>query len=185
MKKVLGIAVVALMAVTVAQAQEKTMNEDVGNIGVGYQGMFLGNLLNGVAVRGTPAPIGWQVELTQGMIEIDPDGGGSADADLLVLKGKGYYALIERDNSKFYVGASLGYWMAETDNLLGPGSADIDGWSVAPLIGAEWNFSELPELGFNFEVSYELNELEIDTPGGDADLGIYGINVGTGIIYYF
>ncbi len=177
MKKILGIALVALMSVSIAQAEETA--KEVGNIGVGYQGMFLGNLLNGVAVRGTPAPIGWQVELTQGMVDVE----NGLEADLFVLKGKGYYALVERANSKFYVGASLGFWMAEIDQ--GGGSSDVDGFSLAPLMGVEWNFAELPELGFNFEVSYELNELEADTPGGDTDVGIYGVNVATGIIYYF
>lgn len=169
MKKVLGIALVALMAVSVAQAEETT--KEVGNIGVGYQGIFLGDMLNGVAVRGTPAPIGWQVELSQGIINSDDLG----DVDLFALKGKGYYALIERPNSKFYVGASLGYIMAEVDG------DDLDGLSIAPLMGVEWKFTELPELGINFEVSYELNELETD----NSDVGIYGINVSTGIIYYF
>ncbi|MEN8254119.1 MAG: hypothetical protein ABFR33_01495 [Verrucomicrobiota bacterium] len=171
MKKILCIVAVAAMALAV-QAEEAAKDDDVGSIGVGYQGMFLGNLLNGVAVRGTPAPIGWQVELTQGMLDTD----GGPEVDLLVLKGKAYYALVERENSKLYAGASVGYWMVD---LFG---ADIDGFSIAPLIGAEWNFAELPELGFNFEVSYEITELEAD---GGGDLGISGINVSTGIVYYF
>lgn len=171
MKKILCIVAVTAMAFAV-QAEEATKDDGVGSIGVGYQGLFLGNLLNGVAVRGTPAPIGWQVEFTQGMLDVD----GSSEVELLVLKGKVYYALVERENSKLYTGASVGYWMAEFSG------ADIDGFSIAPLIGAEWNFTELQELGFNFEVSYEFNELEAD---GGGDLGIYGINVSTGIVYYF
>jgi hypothetical protein len=178
MKKVLCIAIVALLAASVGYAAE---GDEPGNIGVGYQGVVLGDLLNGVAVRGTPAPIGWQVELVQGMAEIDP-GGGTLEVDALVLKGKGYYALIERANSAFYVGASLGYWTAE---ICSPGpEADIDGWSIAPLMGAEWNFAELPELGINFEVSYEFDMLE-DDAGGTTDIDLYGITVSTGVTYYF
>lgn len=180
MKKVLSIAIVALMAVSISMAEE---GNEPGNIGVGYQGVVMGNLLSGLAVRGQPAPIGWQVELVQGMLEVDPSGGSALEADIMILKGKGYYALIERANSSFYVGASLGYWMAEIDP--GGGSADIDGFSIAPLMGAEWNFEELPELGINFEISYEIEMLEADASGSTADINAYGIAVSTGVTYYF
>jgi len=175
MKKVLCIASIALLAVTAVQAEEGSTTDEPGNIGVGYQGILLGNLLSGVAVRGTPAPIGWQAEIVQGMIDVDGN-----KVDLMIVKGKAYYALVERTNSKFYTGASLGYWNLGLEDFLG---ADIDGWSVAPLIGAEWNFSEIPELGFNFEVSYEFNQLEVDDV--DVDIDIYGVNVSTGVTYYF
>jgi hypothetical protein len=165
---------------------EEAANDEVGNIGVGYQGIFMDDMImNGVAIRGTPAPIGWQIELAQG--DLDDDSYGSAD--FLVLKGKAYYALIERQNSVFYTGASIGYWMAE-DHPDADWKIETDGWSIAPLIGAEWSFSELPELGFNFEVSYEFNSLEFDDddPGANPDSGdidISGINVSTGVTYYF
>lgn len=174
MKKVLCVAVVAMMAVSVGFAEEA--GSETGNIGVGYQGVVLGNLMNGVAVRMKPAPLGAQVELVQGSVDVDS---GALEADLLVIKGKAYYALVERENSKMYVGASLGYWMAEIEG------ADIDGFSVAPLMGVEWNFAELPELGINFEVSYEIDMLEVDAGGGTADIDLSGITVSTGIVYYF
>lgn len=59
------------------------------------------------------------------------------------------------------------------------------------LVGAEWNFPSLPELGFNFEVGYNY---VIDKNSGtfaslpqelDVDLKLHGINVGAGIKYYF
>ncbi len=171
MKKVLCIAMAALMAVSLSYAAEHEHDEDVV-IGVGYQGLLLGDLLSGVAVRSKPAPIGWQAELVQGIIDSDALG----DVDLLVLKGKGYYTLVENQHSVLYAGASLGYWMGEA------GGGDIDGWSFAPLMGAEWSFEELPEIGFNFEVSYEFDMLDAD---GGGDINIYGINVTTGIVYYF
>jgi hypothetical protein len=91
---------------------------------------------------------------------------------------------IQRENSAFYAGASLGYYMIDTKNLLGP-ETNVDGFSIAPLIGAEWRFQGLPELGLNFEVSYELNALEAESGGTTVDIGLYGITVSTGINYYF
>lgn len=176
MKKVLCIAIAGMMAASAAFACETcgcAADDEVGNIGIGYQGVVLGNLLNGVAVRGKPAPLGWQVELVQGMADLD-----GPEVDLLIVKGKAYYALVERDNSCLYAGASVGYWSICLDDVLG---IDVDGFSVAPLIGAEWNFAELPELGFNFEVSYEIDQLEVD----DADIGLFGVTVSTGVTYYF
>jgi hypothetical protein len=150
---------------------------DPGNIGVGYQGLLLGDLVSGVAVRSTPAPVGFQGELLQGFADL----GGGLEVDLWIIKGKAYMALVERENSVLYAGASLGYWNLQADTI-----GDVDGWSIAPLIGAEWNFAELPEIGINFEVSYEITDLETDAAGGGGtDIGISGINVTTGIVYYF
>lgn len=174
MKKVMCIAVAALMSVAVSNAAEtgKT-DKEIGNIGVGYQGLFLNGMLNGVAVRQTPAPIGWQAEIMQGALDTD-----DADGWMIVLKGKGYYSLIERENSKFYVGAGLGFWYVDVD---GDG---ITGLSFSPLMGVEWNFAGLPELGFNFEVNYEMMLFDADDVGA-GDIGVAGVNVTTGIIYYF
>lgn len=189
MKKIVCIAVATLMAVVSAQAddpQAGAAEQDSAKIGVGFQGVFIGDLLPGAAIRMAPDPVGFQIEASQGSITIDPPGPGfDADMTLFILKGKVYKAVVERENSCFYLGASIGYFKAQDDLLTG--GADIDGWSLAPLVGAEWNFSDLPELGFNFEISYEMNDLKIDPDGGgaSADLGIKGITVSTGVIYYF
>jgi len=170
------------MAVSVAQAEDS----EPGQIGVGYQGIFFGDLINAVSVRFAPAPLGGQIELGQGSVDIDAPGGFGADLDILMIKGKLYYTLIQRENSVFYAGASLGYYKIESTSFPFVGTADTDGFSIAPLIGAEWRFQGLPELGLNFEVSYEINDLESDLPGGGTtDIGLYGITVSTGIHYYF
>lgn len=188
MKKVLCIAIAGIMTTAAAFACNTCgctakASAEPGNIGIGFQGIIpglvLGDIFNGVAVRGKPAPVGWQVEVIQGKID---DSGGvgplSGDAELTVVKGKAYLALVERKNSVFYAGASAGYWVGEL------GSIDVDGWSIAPLVGAEWNFSDLPELGFNMEASYEIDQLELDN-GSTVDLDISGVTISTGIIYYF
>lgn len=179
MKKVLCI----IAALTMVAGTQAADGDDVGNLGVGYQGVFFGDLINGAAVRWAPAPFGGQIELGQGGATLDPSGGTETTADIIMLKGKFYYSLIERDNSTFYVGASLGYYMIETDTGGGGGDTEVDGFSIAPLVGTEWHFQGLPELGINFEISYELNDWESKNP--DADIGLYGIMVSTGILYYF
>lgn len=186
MKKLLCIGIASLMAISMVQAEENT--SEPGIVGVGYEGMFMGDvLMNGLAVRGRPAPVGWAVELAQGNVDDDYEG----SIDLFALKGKVFYGIIQRENSAFYAGASLGYWMMEV-HLRDEWKREDDGWSIAPLMGVEWNFQGLPELGFNFEVSYEFNSLSYDRdePGAIAsaksgDLTLNGIAVNTGVVYYF
>ncbi len=144
---------------------------EIGLIGVGYQGFFIGgDLLNTLAVRYAPKPIGGQVEI--GKMSIDADGD---ELDLFMLKGKGYYSLIERENSTFYAGASLAYIKIEQDGT------EVDGFSIAPLMGVEYKLQGLPELGLNFEVSYEIVDLDAD----GADVTLDGIGVCAGMSYYF
>ena len=181
MKKVLCIAVVALLAVSAVHAEESNAP---GNLGVGYQGVFYGDLINAVSVRWAPAPLGGQIELGQGGALIEAPGASDIELDIIMIKGKLFVTLIERENSVFYAGASLGYYQIETKNLLAP-SADLTGFSLAPLVGAEWRLQGLPELGINFEVSYELKSLEAEAGGTTVDVGLYGITVSTGIAYYF
>lgn len=170
MKKVLCVAMAAFMAAAFVQAEETT--EEIGDIGVGYQGFFIGgDLINNLAIRFAPKPYGGQIEI--GQVSLDADGGG--DIDLFMLKGKGYYKLIERENSDFYVGASLGYLMLEQSGN------EVDGFSIAPLMGVEYKLQGLPELGLNFEVSYEIADL--DAEGTDVTLN--GIGVCAGMSYYF
>jgi len=189
MKKVLCIAVGALLAISVAYGEE---NSEPGQIGVGYQGIFFGDLINALSIRMAPAPIGGQLEIGEGGGSLST-GGAAADTDfeIFMLKGKGYYTLIQRENSAFYAGASLGYYIISIDDPAGnfttAGTTDVTGFSIAPLIGTEWNFQGLKELGFNFEISYEINNFDVDVPGTatDPDLGLRGITISTGVNYYF
>lgn len=168
MKKIIGMAVVALMAVSAVHAEDK----EPGNIGVGYQGIFVGNFISGLSLRYAPSPIGGQLEIGEGALDVD-----GLDVELLMLKGKFYYTLIQRENSAFYLGTSLGYYMIDM------GGAEVSGWSIAPLLGSEYRFQGLPELGVNFEVSYEFNEWEVDN--ANVDISLRGIGISTGINYYF
>lgn len=170
MKKLLCVALASLMVSAIVHAEET--DKAVGNLGVGYQGFFIGgDLVNSLAVRYAPKPFGGQIEIGQ----MSMDAGAGTDTSLFMLKGKGYYNLIDRENSDFYVGASIAYLMLDQNG------AEVDGFSIAPLMGVEYRFQGLPELGINFEVSYEL--VSLDAAGTDVDFN--GISVCTGINYYF
>ena len=181
MKKVLCIAIMALMTVSAVRAEEAA--GEPGNLGIGYQGIFFGDMINALSLRWAPAPLGGQIEFGEGGAALSVPGSPDVDLEIIMLKGKMYYTIIQRENSAFYAGASLGYYMFELDP--GGGSMDINGFSIAPLIGTEWRFQGLPELGLNFEISYEFNDFTLDTGGGDVDIGLRGITVSTGIHYYF
>ncbi len=156
-------------------------------IGVGYQGLFFGNMINGLSVRSWLGPntaIGLEGNIFYGNAKIDIDGAPSdIDADLYMLELKAMYAFIVRTNSRFYAGGKFGYGQFSAD-VFGD-KAKINAYVPAAFIGAEWNFPQLPELGFNFEVgySYAIMETKKDIDGVDVDLS--GINVGVGIKYYF
>lgn len=177
MKKFLGVICIAVAVAHSGMGEEEVNNsvfDQVGKLGVGYQGTFMGDLIGGVSVRYAPTPIGGQIEFAEGGIKADD----IKLVDAFMLKGKLYYSLIQRQNSAFYLGVSAAWYKAELidDNM------DLDGWSIAPLMGAEYRFSELPELGLNFEVSYEFNKFCADDY---VDIELRGIGISTGIVYYF
>ncbi len=169
-------ALIAAMALCVgtATAQE---------VSVGYQGLIGQgtNFLNGLSVRGWTDQIGYEGTIFYGQAGVDTDF-GDIDADMWVLDAQVMYAPIVKDNSKFYVGLDLGYGGWEIDPQ-GTSSIDDNFWMIGPLLGAEYNFPGLPELGFNWEVSYEFLSVDIDDAYTDLDLS--GVNVTAGVHYRF
>ena len=156
-------------------------------IGVGYQGLFFGNTINGLSVRSWLGPntaIGLEGNIFYGNAEVDIDGAtDDADADLYMLELKAMYAFIVRTNSRFYAGGKFGYGRLDVD--IDASDAKVDAYVPAVFVGAEWNFPQLPELGFNFEVGYSYAILEGNDVLDGTDLDLSGINVGMGIKYYF
>ncbi|MBS3756184.1 MAG: hypothetical protein KGY56_10855 [Desulfobacterales bacterium] len=75
------------------------------------------------------------------------------------------------------MGANLGYGALE---MYGE---DLDLLKYGLLIGTEYSFQGLPELGFNWEVGYKFNTL--DTDEYDLELDLNGISVSLGVHYYF
>lgn len=182
MKKLLCILMILAMGLTI-QAAEKV---DAG-LGFGYQGIYFGNLINAASLRFAPGPVGGQILFGTWNGDLDTNGGPEADMRLWTLQGKLLFTLIEKDYTDFYVGAKIGYSWADISVSGTSNEPDISDWTYGLLVGAEWFFAEIPEIGFNFEVAYDFNDLEYDSPAGgpDADIGLDGVNVNLGLHYYF
>lgn len=176
MKKVLCILAVATVVLGV-QAGEEIENSEPSPLGVGYQGMFFadGLMMNALSARWSPEPLGGQVLVGRTTSE---NNNNSAETSVLALQGKVFYTLIQRKNSQFYAGGKFGLLFGESTNAAG-NKTDEDGLVLGALIGTEWRFSELPEIGFNFEVGYDL--ATTDNP----DVDLTGITVSLGAHYYF
>jgi hypothetical protein len=171
MKKL--VAALVLASSMVAFAQSEQASDSSGDFGIGYQGIFLGNFFNGVSLRYAPDETPIIGQLTYARYAGDIEG---MDGSINMFQGRLAYVLTEREYSKFYVGAKLGYmWIdIEEDKL-------VDGFTYGPMFGTEFRFAEIPELGFNFDVGYDFNTLDVD----GLDVDVSGINVTFGCHYYF
>ena len=172
---ILALIVGLAFGVGTASAQE---------VSVGYQG-FIGNgqnLLSGLSVRGWSDMVGYEGTIFYGQATVDT-GFGDIDADVWILDFQLMYAAVAKENSKFYVGMDFGYGQWDLDFPGAGGDADDSFWMVGPLVGAEYSFQGLPELGFNWEVSYEFINADVDDAGMELDLN--GINVTAGVHYKF
>lgn len=157
-------------------------NYHSNNVGVGYQGMMLGSSswMNGVSARGWLGDnFGLEGSLSYAGIDVDYNNNSVMDADFTNFEGKAMYAPIVKSNSRFYLGGKLGYGTLSIDTAAG--DEEINPYSLGVFIGSEWNFTEIPELGFNFDVGYNYTEIDED----DVEIGLDGIGVTMGIHYYF
>jgi len=171
-------------------AADDAKNFISNKVGVGYQGMVVGSLLNGLSARGWIGDrVGLEGSVFYGKADIEATGyrDMDADADLWMLEVKAMYALVVRDFSKFYIGGKIGYGQVSVSE----GGLDaIDGealWTPGVFVGAEWSFPQLPEVGFNFDVGYSavLFNPTINGPNEDVDIKMHGVNATFGIHYYF
>ena len=163
--------------------------------------MIAGNYLNGLSGRawfGPNTAIGAEANVFYGSMKGDASistipVSAEFDGKLWMIELKAMYAFLVRQNSRFYAGAKFAYGQYDGSAGVSGIAANLDGKMYIPgiLVGAEWNFPSLPELGFNFEVGYNY---VIDKNSGtfaslpqelDVDLKLHGINVGAGIKYYF
>jgi len=187
-RRILGY--VAVMVTVICLCAAPSFAADNAKIGVGYQGLIAGNVINGLSVRGWVGPntaIGVEGNVFYGNANLDVEGVDTDfNARLWMVEIKAMYAFMVRPNSRFYAGGKFAYgqYNVEADEDLLDGKMYIPGI----LVGAEWNFPSLPEVGFNFEVGYNyvIDKNEIAGGSGpDVDLKLHGINVGAGIKYYF
>lgn len=180
---------IAAMVLALVLSLAVNVNANENKVGVGYQGIFLGDTLQGVSVRGwlLMNKLGLEGNIFQGTNEIDIDVNGysndygtSLDADLTLFTAKAMFAPIVRQNSKFYVGLEAGVGTIEVSDL-----EDIDITIFGPLLGAEYNFQEAPELGFNWEVGYKFTSLEYGADYVDVAVDLDGVSVSLGVHYFF
>ncbi len=189
MRKALVAAGLALMfgAGTVSAAEAP----NAGKFGLGYQGVFGGSILQGLSGRyWVNNNVGTELNLYYGKASIEGINffANSLDGDLLLATAKVLYAPVVNPHSKFYVGieGGIGSVNLSADDESTPG--DIGVYVVNPLIGSEFNFSEFPEIGFNFEVGYKFHHISYkndpDVPD-DISINLDGTFVSLGAHYYF
>jgi len=184
-RRILGY--VAVVATVICLCAAPSFAADNYKIGVGYQGLIAGNILNGASVRGWFGPntaIGGEFNVFYGAAKISQDGApNDLSASLWLVELKPMYAFIVRENSRFYAGLKGAYGQYKAEQT---GSMDGKFWMGGALVGAEWNFPSLKEVGFNFEVGYNYVSDKNSSDGSpDVNIKLHGINVGAGIKYYF
>lgn len=155
-------------------ATERTEAPNAGKLGLGYQGMFAGNLLQGISGRyWVNNKVGTELNLFYGKAKLDNYDGGilttndNPQGDLLLATAKVLYSPVVKTQSRFYVGleGGIGHVNLQYDDAIWNGTQRIDEvvkdsgkvYVFSPLIGSEFNLSGIPELGFNFEAGYKLH----------------------------
>jgi hypothetical protein len=184
MKGKSGSMAILLAASLVGAAPSFAQDSLTGKTSFGFQGVVTGNMLNAASLRGwTANKFGWEGNLLYSHVKVNVND-MSLKGDLWGVEAKGLYALIERTNSKMYVGAKFAYLPYE---LKYDGRKVVDGHLLQPgvLAGAEFCIPSLPEVGINFEVGYSYIKSDNTIVGNDLEMKYDGINAGVGIHYYF
>lgn len=190
-KAVVAAGLAVMLGTGSAVAGENPMT---GKFGLGYQGVFAGDILQGISGRyWATEDFGGELNLFYGNVGVDGFVPGLGDiddgnGDLLLGSLKLMYSPIVKENSRFYVGIEGGIGSVSVEENDGDVlDGDITVYTINPLFGAEYNFSELPELGLNFEVGYKFHSASYDENGSDDDIDVNldGTFVSLGAHYYF
>lgn len=169
---IVSVVVVIMLTAFSAYAEDNT-----GKFSIGYHGIISGDFIQGLSSRYWASDnLGFEGNLYYAGIGIEDDD-DDWDAHLFAFTGKVLYAPVVKNNSKFYLGLEAGYGKASADDV----DEDLDIVVVSPLIGAEYFFSEIPEIGFDWEVGYRYNIYSVD----DVDVSLHGISAAIGMHYYF
>lgn len=155
-----------------------------GKVGLGYQGILGGDILQGVSARYWMDD-NWGAELNvfYGTVGAEYNDADVFDADLLLGTAKIMYAPVVKASSRFYIGIEGGLGSVGSDEI--PDDVDVTIWTLSPLMGAEYSFSDVPELGLNFEVGYKFHNLSIDDDFDEFNVNLDGTFVSVGAHYYF
>ncbi|HWR01216.1 MAG TPA: outer membrane beta-barrel protein [Chlorobaculum sp.] len=186
MKKTISAVILALMCGAGTASAAEALN--VCKASVGYEGVFAGNVLQGLSTRyWFTKNIGSELNVYYGSVGVDSDSEGiDAKGDLFLASAKVLYAPVVKDHSKFYLGLEGGIGSIgaknDGDDVL-PGSLTV--YTYGPLVGAEFSFAEIPELGINWEVGYKFHNVNYSHNDTDIDVNLNGTYVSLGAHYYF
>lgn len=192
MKKILSAALLALVCGTgnAYAVDNSAQAPDTKKLSLGYEGIFAGNILQGVSSRyWFNNNVGGELNFYYGRLGLDIENSGIDDAHASLLMGsaKVLYAPVVKAHSRFYVGLEGGIGNVGVENKdadVLPG--DVSVYTVSPLIGSELHLAEIPELGLNWEVGYRFQTINWDNDlVGNADLKLDGTFVTVGAHYYF
>ncbi len=178
------IAVLATLGCSrTATASESNRHDGDWQIGVGYQGMLVGDLLHGISARAWYQDrFGLEGNFFYGGLETKYNSDKST-FDAYIGEAKFMYAPVIRDYSKFYGSVQATYGKIDVPTIV---DVDDDFYGFGITIGSEWHVKEFPEIGFNFDVGYKHYFYDDrDSDGDKFELRLKGIGVTAGIHYYF
>lgn len=163
-------------------------NPTTGKFGLGYQGIVGGEPVKLQGVSGRywfNENVGGELNVFYGRAEFEVNGEQAFDGDLLIGTAKLMYSPIVKENSRFYVGLEGGIGGVNAKDSFGDDIGDMSVYVLSPLFGGEFNFSEFPELGLNFEVGYKFHSVNVDTNSNvEIDANLDGTFVSLGAHYY-
>ncbi len=178
-----GLALVFGMGTASAAEGTNAGAPNSGKIGLGFQGIVAGSLLQGLSGRyWASEKVGTELNLFYGKVSLRKSENNDiininhdTDGNLLLATGKLIYAPVVKKHSLFYVGIEGGVGRVKyTQDSITSTNGTV--YLVNPLIGSEFSFSEIPELGFNFEAGYKLHL------AGPINLNYTSVSVGA---HYF
>lgn len=184
-----AIAAAALALVFGAGTVSATEGPDICKFSIGYQGQSYGDLglINGLSSRyWSSNEFGIEGNIYYGANTWKYAGGGYDDQDLLAGAVKLMYAPVVKANSRFYVGAEGSLGRQSFSDNTGYDQSDTF-WALKPLVGAEYHWAGIPEIGMNFEVGYIFDNYSVDDDyvNNLTDTDNSGISVALGAHYYF
>jgi hypothetical protein len=171
-----------------------TEGRNIGKLSVGYQNMELNTGSTGLFSGGASGlssrywinnEVGVEGNIYV-LSQTEKSIGYESKQSVLAGTVKGMFSPVVKENSRFYVGLEAG--LGEV-NFKETGYTEHTNsfWLVRPLVGAEYNFAGIPELGVNFEVGYIFTSYnEDDTYYADPSTwDMSGLSLGAGVHYYF
>jgi hypothetical protein len=194
MKKIVSAALLALVCGygTTLAAENYQDGPNPKKFSLGYEGVFAGDVLQGLSTRyWFNQNVGGELNFYYGKVGVTSNvtapvvGKVDGDASLLYGSAKILFAPVVKQNSRFYLGLEGGIGSVDANwggyNLPG----DITVYSVSPLIGSEFRFTEISDLCFNWEVGYRFQRAKWTNDPTEVKVNVDGTFVSLGAHYYF